>query len=362
MFAHLRYPFAEKTSNFCIFFEFFDVATHGSHGDLHVFMSCFSDSSTYKAKHLSQEPTGDLEGLDVSVGGGVNAWLLQWRGGNGHYCHCTLGGFLRVDTCDMSLSESYHLMKSDVFPNHDVLLDQDIERQTKKKTEHPTIKPPVPLAPGDSNCNFPSFRCYQKHTHRSISPNAWSWERCDVCKNPGSVRCLDSKLWGDFWRWNLPSISGAFGNPSRPRIPACSSWSWAGLGFWDFRRDEKPLLCCIFQHGKTLAFSNFEMAFNGCSPAHVLKDHDVRKVLQVLAVDFPPIPIWETVAGHSPGRFWCASRAAFWKPKTRPRKQLPAMPIAIQFIATLPLEHLGNPANNSDDSKMKIENTSLGSG
>ena len=42
-----------------------------------IFISCFSASSTYKAKHFSQEPTGDLEGLDVSVGGGVNAWLLH---------------------------------------------------------------------------------------------------------------------------------------------------------------------------------------------------------------------------------------------------------------------------------------------
>ena len=53
-------------------------------------------------------------------------------GGMANIAICTLRGFLRVDTWDMSLSESYHLMKSDVFPNHAVLLDQDIERQTKK--------------------------------------------------------------------------------------------------------------------------------------------------------------------------------------------------------------------------------------
>ena len=278
MFAHLRYPFAEKTSNFCIFFEFFDVATHGSHGDLHVFMSCFSDSSTYKAKHLSQEPTGDLEGLDVSVGGGVNAWLLQWRGGNGHYCHCTLGGFLRVDTCDMSLSESYHLMKSDVFPNHDVLLDQDIERQTKKKTEHPTIKPPVPLAPGDSNCNFPSFRCYQK-THASVDfAKRLEFGEMRRLQEPWQRSVLDSRLWGDFWRWNLPSISPCLWKSIKTNN-SCMFLLKLGQGWTIFVETKCLLLCCIFQHGKTLAFSNFEMAFNGCSAAQVLKDQEVLKVL-----------------------------------------------------------------------------------
>lgn len=52
-----------------------------------------------------------------------------------------------------------------------------------------------------------------------------------------------------------------------------------GAGLDDFRRDEVPPVMLYIQHGKTLAFSNFEMAFNGCSAAQVLKDQEVLKVL-----------------------------------------------------------------------------------
>ena len=83
---------------------------------------------------------------------------------------------------------------------------------------------------------FHLFGATKKHTLRSISPNAWSLERCAVCKNPGSVRCWTpgyGEISGDETCHRFPR---AFGNPSRPTIPACSSWSWGRVGRFSSRR------------------------------------------------------------------------------------------------------------------------------
>ena len=189
----------------------------------------------------------------------------------------------------MSLSEYCHLMKSDVFPNHGVLLEQFTckkvhqtgrKRNKKLNIGTPTIKPPVPL-PWDSSqlssrwlpkthqkpsLEFGEMRrlqepCRKVESDRTNQKHLDGWQ---LLSKPLIIAMLQKKKTAQYHS-NLPLEIHQ--DRQFLHVPPVGV---AGLHI------VKTLHRICVPTWKNAAFSNFETPLKGCSAALVLNICSVR--------------------------------------------------------------------------------------